>query len=305
MGYGAVRMGVFRPGDMPVMGKFVMNFAMPALIFKALSQRAFQETLNVNYLLVYASATLTVMFIGVTLSWVRRKGLRASTLYGMGMSFSNSGFIGYPIVLQLIGDAASVALALNFMVENLLLLPIIFALLGNPEGSPEGTGRLAPLLALLKNPLILAILAGFGVSVLALPLPGMVNKAVDLLAMAPAPVALFVIGGNLVGLRIRGMMMDVGQIMIGKLVLHPLAMFAALMLAPPFDPKLQMAAMAFASVPMLSIYPIIGQRYGQERICTAAMVVTTAVSFLTISGILWAMETHGLQLPEMVTHGEN
>ncbi len=108
-----------------------------------------------------------------------------------------------------------------------------------------------------------------------------------MLATASSPVALFVIGGSLVGLQVRGMIGDVALIMLGKLLLHPLAILAALMLLPPIDPTLQLALLTMASVPMLSIYPILGQRYGHEDVCAAALLATTAVSFVTVSLVLW------------------
>ena len=55
-----------------------------------------------------------------------------------------------------------------------------------------------------------------------------------------------------------------------------------------------MTAVTLACVPMLSIYPIIGQKYGQEGLCAAALVATTAASFLSISAILWLIETSGI-----------
>ena len=52
--------------------------------------------------------------------------------------------------------------------------------------------------------------------------------------------------------------------------------------------------MIFAGVPMLSIYPIIGQRYGMESLCAAAMVATTVISFITISLMIWLVTRIGL-----------
>jgi len=40
-------------------------------------------------------------------------------------------------------------------------------------------------------------------------------------------------------------------------------------------------------MPMATIYPLLAQRYGQEGIASAILVVTTVVSFISISGLLW------------------
>ena len=297
VGFTAVRLEFFSQSDTRALGMFVINFALPALIFKALSQRPFAEIMNVHYLLAYALGSLAVLSIGVSVAYFgQKKSLQASTLHGMGMSFSNSGFIGYPIALQLLGPPASVALALNLIVENMLMLPIALALAESGKNTGE---RLRSVLfksfvRLLKNPIILSILAGSTFAIFeALP-PEPITRVIDMFAMASAPAALFVIGGSLVRLKVKGIMGDVGQIMFGKLLLHPLAVFTALMLLPPIDPVLQIAAVTFACVPMLSIYPILGQRYGQEGLCAAALVTTTAASFISISGVLWIIEVSGV-----------
>lgn len=54
---------------------------------------------------------------------------------------------------------------------------------------------------------------------------------------------------------------------------------------PTMDPMLQSAAM-----PMLAIYPILAQIYGQEDFSAAALVLTTAASFFTLSGQLLALK---------------
>ncbi|HAJ88292.1 MAG TPA: permease, partial [Pseudomonas sp.] len=41
--------------------------------------------------------------------------------------------------------------------------------------------------------------------------------------------------------------------------------------------------------PMMSIYPILGARYGLEGRCAAAVVSATVLSFLSISLFLWLL----------------
>ena len=126
LGYGATRRGVFSKADMQVFGKFTLNVALPALLFNALSQRRIGEILNGQYLLAYAVGGMVMLLLG--LLWARKvKGhsLSYSSMMAMGMSCPNSGFVGYPIILLSFGPVAGVALALNMVVENFLLLPLL------------------------------------------------------------------------------------------------------------------------------------------------------------------------------------
>lgn len=107
--------------------------------------------------------------------------------------------------------------------------------------------------------------------------------------MSSAAVSLLVIGGTLVGLKTKGMRRDVTAIASSKLLLHPLAVGLMMWLAPPSDPTLRAAAVVFAATPMLSIYPILAQRYGFEEMCAAALLLATVMSFVTISVALWLL----------------
>jgi len=62
-----------------------------------------------------------------------------------------------------------------------------------------------------------------------------------------------------------------------------------LWLVAPIDAHLRMAAVLFASMPMLSIYPILAQRYRYEGFCAAALLVATLLSFVTVTISLWVM----------------
>lgn len=289
LGFISARIALLNREQIRGMGGFVINFALPALVFKALADRSIGEVLNVPYLLAYALGSLTVFGLGFAISrWLRKEGLSASALSAMGMSVSNSGFIGYPIVAMALGPPAAVALALGMLVENLLMIPLALAL------AEAGTQGSSPTLAvvretakrLLKNPVIIAISLGLALSLLEVRLPVILATTIDMLAKASAPVALFVIGGVLYGVKTRGVLLDVGQIAVGKLLLHPLAVFASFWLLAPIDPQLMVAGVLFASTPVMSIYPILGQRFGLEGRSAAALVVSTCLAFFTISALV-------------------
>jgi malonate transporter and related proteins len=291
-GYLAGRLGMFSKDDMRMLGKFVLNFALPALLFRTLSQRSMAEMLNGWYLVAYGVGSLIVFFPALILAhYGRKKPMSFSVFFGMGMSFSNSAFIGFPIVLQWLGPPATVALALDLIAESIVFLPLMLGLAECGRDQTEGRQRviITSLRNLVINPLILAIFAGFGFSLIGIPLPEPIFRTIDLLSMASAPLALFFVGGSLVGLAIRGMLRDIVEVALGKLVAHPLSVALILFLLPPIDPTLRAAAVAYASVPMLSIYPILAEKYQQEGFCAAALLVTTALSFVTINLSLWVM----------------
>ncbi|MFI8481022.1 AEC family transporter [Pseudomonas sp. NPDC078700] len=296
IGFVATRLQWISREQVTGMGRFVISFALPALVFKALVERPLDEVFERNYILAYAMASLLIFTLGFVISRrLRGDTLSGSALAAVGMSMSNSGFIGYPIAALVVGEAAAVGLAMGVLIENLLMLPLALALA--EAGEHQGLGMRAAVIStarrLLSNPIIIAICLGLVVALLGLHVPAIPMRAVEMLAQSSAPVALFVIGGSLVGMRAGGMVADVLQISLGKLVLHPLAVMLCFVLLPVEDPALRVAGVLFACAPMMSIYPIVGQRFGLEGRCAAALVGATVLSFVTYSVFIgWFASAH-------------
>lgn len=288
LGFLSARGGLISREQVRGMGAVVINFALPALVLKAVSENPIGEVFNWQYLTAYGLGSLTVFCLGLLASrTLRREPLDSSAIAALGMANSNSGFVGYPIVAMTLGATAAIGLALNMVVENLLIIPLALALAeaGRQEGSALGVAR-ETLKRLVRSPLIIAMAIALPLALLELRLPAVPARVVEMLATASAPLALFVIGGSLYGLRLTGMQGEIGMIAFGKLILHPLAVLLIFSLLPDVDPALMAAGVLFASAPMLSIYPILGQRFGVDGRCAAALLLTTVASFVTISTLL-------------------
>jgi malonate transporter and related proteins len=301
-GYLATRWAVFSKADMRVLGKFVLNFALPALLFNAVSQRSLREVMHLDYLLAYGLGSGLVLACGYLWArYVDRTAPSYRAYFAMGMSCSNSGYVGYPVASLAVGPLAAVALALNMVVENLFKLPVLMALADRDADAASGPQRRlgevlwATVVGLARTPMLVAIVLGFACSTLEWPLPTAVAKTVSLFAQASTAIALFVIGGALVGLRLQGKRTVVAKIVLGKLVLHPLSVLLMLTwVVPVSDPQLRTAALLYAAMPMLGIYPILSYRHGHEEVSAAALLATTVGSFFTLNTLLWGLQHYPL-----------
>jgi malonate transporter len=295
IGYVLTRSGVFDRTALRALGAFVIKLALPALVFKALAERQIGDILNVTYLLGYAVASLAMAGAGYAAARRFARASRSSSaVVAMGMSCSNSGFVGYPILLLTFAPVAGVALALNMIVENALVLPLLLALAERGQGHGGPWYRLAATLLgrLAVNPIVLAVLAGLLVSLLRVDLPTPIARTVTLFAAASSAVSLLVIGGTLVGLHLGPLVRRAAPIVLAKLAGHPLAVAAAIGLAPvlglpALDPALAMAAVLLAAMPMMSIYPILAQPYGEDALAATVLLLGTVASFFSLSALLW------------------
>jgi predicted permease len=295
-GYLATRMGLFARTDMQVFGKFVLNLALPALIFNALAQRRIGEILHPAYLLSYLFGSLTMLVLAYVLA--RRLGglsRTRSTFLAMGVSCSNSSFIGFPILLLMVAPVAGVALGLNVIVENLVMLPLLLAMAESARDGGAGAWHQVVRQSaqrLMRNPLVLAVTAGLIISLAEVKLPQPVVRTVNLFAQASGSVSLFAIGGTLFGLSLTSGWQRVIPLVLAKLIGHPLAVLLVASLLPligvaAMEPQLHAAALLMAAMPMLSIYPILAQAYGEADRSAAALLICMVTSFFTLSAWMW------------------
>lgn len=299
LGFASVRWRVFTAADMRVLGRFVIQVALPALLFNALASRPLGEVMQPAYLLAFGAGSMALLLASLwTARRLQGRSLTESAYMAMGMTCCNSGYIGYPVLLLAFGPLAGVALAMNLLVENLLKLPLLMALAdAGASDAPRGAWRQTlrqTLARLVRNPMIVAIVLGFLVALLGWQLPTTISRTVNLFATASGGLALFVIGGSLVGLQVRGMRRQVAQIALGKLLLHPAAVWAAAALLPvlglpALTDELRAVAVLAAAMPMLGIYPLLAQRHGFEGFTAAALLATMLASFFSVSAILWLM----------------
>jgi hypothetical protein len=294
IGYGAVRAGVFAPPDMKVLGKYVLNIALPALLFNTVATRDLGEILNLGYITVFALGGL--LTICVTWLWFTLQGTGPArrAIAVMGSTCPNSGFVGYPVMLLVFPDLAGVVLALNMVVENFLLIPLCLMLLeASRDRQDKSLLRIAGriILGVLKRPMVIGLMLGLLVMLSGIPLPQMITRLMEVLAASSSALALFVIGGSLVGLPIIGQRALAAQIVLGKLLISPAMTALVLVVLPLVGLPLLSGDMAVAvilttAMPMFGIYTLLAQDYGHEGIASIALLGATAGAFFTLSLLL-------------------
>ncbi|OXY82610.1 AEC family transporter [Oceanimonas doudoroffii] len=290
MGYSAVRWRLIPADTIPGLGRFVLYFAMPGLILSTLSKMRIEEVIEPGFMLAYGLGSLLLMGLGLILFRLLRQDPVLASLKTMGMVMPNTPYFGFPVLLQVVDSVAGQALAMAMLVEAMLIIPLSMALLEFYSSRDDSQYLGKVLLTLprrvLRNPMIIAILAGLLIALLELRLPQAIGTTLDMLGRASAAVALFVIGASLVGRPLKGKVGGMVPVMAGKLVVHPLLVGLMIWLLPPFNPDLQLALLLLAAMPMMSIYPIIGSQYGQRYFAAGTLLLTTLSAFASVSLLL-------------------
>ena len=246
IGFVVGRAGVFDDAEAAALNRFVFLIALPVLGFRLLATADFGR-FDWSALAAYAGVELAVYAAGFTLA--RRifgRGVRESLLIGMACIFSNQVFLVLPIAVAVIGEDAAMPITgvitvdlLLFYVGTMLLLEAI-----GEGGAAAGATRLGR--NLVRNPQILAVIAGMSVSLAGVSLAPGIDLFTGFVAATAAPVSLFALGIVLAGLEGRGDYVVAAAITAAKLVVVP-ALVATLFLrllsvAPAWQSPLLMVA---------------------------------------------------------------
>jgi len=294
IGYIVVRTGMMAASAIPVLGRYVLTVGLPALLFGTLASADLSRVANANFLLAYGFGSLLTFVAGLLVfRKLKKDRLSKAGLQCLGISLSNNAFIGYPLLLQAFVIPPTAAFSMVLLVENLLILPLALAVMTYGHADEEGqhSSIRAVLVSVfsrvIRHPVVISIVLGLLVSLINLPVSPVVDKTLELLGNTTAGLALFIIGGSLVGQRFDLGFKQGWMVILGKLFLHPLMVILMLFLFPVEEPDLRTAAILLAAVPMLSVFAIMGDTVGQRGFASSTLLATTITSFFTITVFLW------------------
>ena len=288
-GYLAVRLRAFPPEGADALMKFTQTFAIPCLLFAGIARLDLAAALDWALLLsFYAGATAGFLagLLGARLLFGRN--WEDSIAIGFACLFSNSVLLGLPLTERAYGAGALEA--------NLAIIafhaPFCYTLgITAMEVARNRGGRLRDVAATLsravfRNALVIGIGLGFLVNLTGLPIPGVVNDALDLLIRAALPAALFGLGGVLVRYRIAGDLRVIGLVCAVSLLLHPAIVWALGQATGLSTQAFRSAVLTAAMPPGVNAY-IFASIYGVAmRVAASAVLIATALSVVTAWGWL-------------------
>ncbi|MFJ3620425.1 AEC family transporter [Streptomyces iakyrus] len=202
VGYLIGRRGYLGDGGREVLTKLAFHVASPALLFTTLAQADLSVIFS-DRLLVTAMSTAAAAGIFVAVGAVRGWGVGRTTIGALCSSYVNSGNLGIPIAVYVLGDASLVAPVLLFQLVG--VTPVALTVLDLASG-----GRKRPLwqrlLTPLRNPIALGSLAGVAVSASGRTVPGPLMDPLTLIGNMSVPAVLLAFGISLRGstLPLRG-----------------------------------------------------------------------------------------------------
>jgi malonate transporter len=202
--------------------------ASPALLFVTLLRADVARVLSLG-LVVTAAAACTVCALYVPVGLLRRRPRGETVVGSMASGYLNAGNLGLPIAAYALGSAAEIAPSLIFQLA--VLTPAYTTLLDAVAARRRGDapGLATSLVAPLRNPLLLATVAGLVLNVAGVRPPEGLLEPIELLADLAVPAMLLAFGLSLAHAQRPGRDDDVvclSAVIVLKNLVHPVLAWA-------------------------------------------------------------------------------
>ncbi|MBN8982198.1 MAG: AEC family transporter [Rhizobiales bacterium] len=283
------------------MNFFLLYVSLPALFFRILAKTPFEELNNLPFIIATTLATalaFTLSLFGGRL--IGKLSWRESSMAGLAGGYGNIGYMGPGLALATLGAKAAVPVALVFCFDTIFLFSITPLLMVLSDGEKRPLLPTAGLIAkqIFLHPLIVASYFGALVAFFHIPIPVGIDSMLQFLQSAAAPVALFALGVTVALRPFERVPWELPGIIGIKLLAHPLIVFGLLLTLGPFPPQWAAAALLLASLPpALNVFVIARQYETWVEPASAAVLIGTFVSVVTLTSVMWLLRTGTLVFP--------
>ena len=298
-GYVAARRRLLPLEAIPGLNGFVLFFALPCMLYRFGATTPIAQLLDAGVFGVWLLCALVIVGFTVAISLNGRIGWNDASFGALVAAFPNTGFMGVPLLVALLGARAAGPIIVTIVVDLVITSSLCIALSRLDSADEHGFAHAAQnaLKGMLFNPMPWAILLGGMASAISLELPAPVFKTIALFADAASPVALFTIGAVLARSQILTAvhdhpavpLIDYLPVAAIKLLLHPLLVLlvgaTAIALGVPLDRFALTVMVLIAALPSASNVSLLAERFGADNGRIARIIlVSTAAAFLTFSG---------------------
>ena len=305
-GFVAARRGMLPMPTIPGLNALLLFFALPCMQYRFGASTPIAQLLDPNVALTYLLCGLVMVGFVVTVTLHGRIGWNDAAFGALVGAFPNTGFMGVPLLVDLLGPKAAGPAIVTILVDMVITTSLCIALSrldgDGDEGASAGQAAKNALKGVATNPMPWSILLGAVVSAMQFELPKPVVQTVGLLADSASPVALFTIGAVLARSQMMAQSgeahpvhwMEVVPVAAIKLFLHPLLVLlvgaGAIQMGVPVDRFALTVLVLLAALPSASNVSLLAERFGADNGRIARIIlVSTAAAFFTFSGAVALM----------------
>ncbi|MEG4315984.1 AEC family transporter [Pseudomonas sp. FIP_A4] len=289
LGFVCRRSGRMGPTGASELNRFVVWLGLPALLFSVVATSTWTQLWQPGFIAAFTVGCLGVFAFTLGYRLLQKQPLVDASLDALGASYANTGYVGIPLCMLVLGDEA----LQPAMVASIIVVCVLFAIaLACVEtGLHAGQGVLRTLgkvsWALVRNPLVVAPMLGalWAASDAQLPVP--LATLLKLLGAAAAPCALVSLGLFLAQPQPAGPVRGVWPLVGLKLLVQPLITWYLAFQVFALPTLWAYSALLLSALPTGTGPYMLAEFYGREGSRVSRVVLlSTLGSLISLSLIL-------------------
>ncbi len=185
------RYHVIRENWEPSLNQYVLTIGLPVLVFQSIAQSSI-SFLDEYELFLYNSIFLLCTFIiSYSVGYIFHLSRKMRSTIIVCLMFSNVAYLGIPVLTQTYDHTVLPQISIIVTVYLLWFFSVIIAYLEYIKSSKFSE---KVIIALFKNPIIIAAFCGIIVHALHIPIPEIITISLDMITDSVTPVVLVIIG---------------------------------------------------------------------------------------------------------------
>lgn len=288
IGYASEKKGYLKDSDIDALSTLCVKVMIPAMIISVIVNGGSREALFSAFPVLLGAACLIIglMVIGYISALILKIPQPTRNIHTCIIGFSNSGFMGFPMLLAMFGDRASIFVA-AYIIADAALLWTLVPILADPSNSKGIDFKK------LISPNTIAAVLGIVMVILNIKPTIVPWTAITAVGDSSKYIAMIYIGADLgrkgiLKLFNRPIVFSIIPI---KLIIAPIIVYLIYSATGVFDSDFVMMFTVIAMLPCMVAVAMIARNCGSDdEYASAAVLVTTIASILTMPIITWVIE---------------
>ncbi len=287
VGYAAAKWKVFPEGANRVLAQLVVMVTNPCtVLYSALSSDHALSNQEVYLLTGIALGSFALLIlVGQVMPRLMKLPKQDLGVYIFMTTFTNMGFMGFPVVRALYGEGAIFYAAIFNLVFQLVVYTYGASLLAPQEGRERLSWRV------LVSPIILASVLGYVCYLTGVRVPKLVLQGLGMLSGVTSPVCMLVIGVALSKVPLGRVFTQwkLYLLYLVRMVLLPVSVYLLLRLFVTNTLMLGITVVVLG-MPAATLSTILSAKYGRnQELAASGVLLSTLMGFLTVPLLMWAL----------------
>lgn len=302
LGWFLKKVGILNEAFNKAANTYVFKCALPISLFRSIAGMDLYGEFDWRFC-VYCFAVTTIMFLGGWgLTWLFMKDKRQVGAFAQASARSSAAILGVAFAVNIYGNSGMVPMMIMAAVPFFNIYAVMI-LSFSPHVDEEGNlivekGNTNAIkkacLDVLKNPIILGILAGMPFTLLQWKVPTMLDSALSMVGGTASPVALLVVGASFSGVAAKSRLKSALVSSFVKLWLLPL-IFLPLAALMGFRNSEMVAILIMVGSPTTVASFVMAKTMKADSVLTSnAILISTILSAVSITFWIYMLRVFSL-----------